>query len=61
MDHTSVDVTDIAGVEVGDEVVLIGEQDSEKITAADMAALNGTIAYEVLCGIAARVPRTMVD
>jgi alanine racemase len=61
MDHTSVDVTDVAGVEVGDEVVLIGEQGEEKITAADMAALNGTIAYEVLCGIAARVPRTMVD
>jgi alanine racemase len=61
MDHTSVDVTEIAGVEVGEEVVLIGQQDKEKITAADMASLTGTISYEVLCGIAARVPRTMVD
>jgi alanine racemase len=61
MDHTSVDVTDIAGVEAGDEVVLIGHQGTEKITAEDMAKLTGTISYEVLCGIAARVPRTMVE
>lgn len=61
MDHTSVDVTDIAGVEVGDEVALIGEQGDEKVTAADMAKLTGTISYEVLCNIAARVPRAMVD
>jgi alanine racemase len=56
-----VDVTDVAGVEVGDEVVLIGEQGGEKVTAADVAKLTGTIPYEVLCGIAARVPRTVVD
>jgi alanine racemase len=65
MDHTSVDVTDVAGVEVGDEVVLIGAQSTEqgevKVTAADVAKLTGTIPYEVLCGIAARVPRTVVD
>lgn len=61
MDHTSVDVTDVAGVEVGDEVVLIGTQQEERITAAEMAELTGTIAYEVLCDIGARVPRTAVD
>jgi alanine racemase len=61
MDHTTVDVTDVEGVEVGDEVVLIGEQGGEKVTAADVAKLTGTIPYEVLCGIAARVPRTVVD
>ena len=61
MDQTMVDVTDVDGVEVGDEVVLIGEQAEEKITAADMARLTGTISYEVLCAIAARVPRVMVD
>jgi alanine racemase len=33
----------------------------EKITAADMAKVTGTISYEVLCAIAARVPRVMVD
>jgi alanine racemase len=61
MDHTTVDVTDVNGVEVGDEVVLIGEQGAEKVTAADVAKVTGTIPYEVLCAIAARVPRTMVD
>ncbi len=61
MDQTMVDVTDIPGVTVGDEVALIGEQHGERITAAGVAQLTGTIAYEVLCGIAARVPRVMVD
>ncbi|HEX4065557.1 MAG TPA: alanine racemase [Acidobacteriaceae bacterium] len=61
MDQTLVDVTDLPNVAIGDEGVLIGEQGSEKITAADMAELCGTIAYEVLCGIGARVPRMMVD
>jgi alanine racemase len=65
MDHTTVDVTDVPGAEVGDEVVLIGTQNSEqgveKVTAADVARLTGTISYEVLCAVSARVPRTMVD
>jgi alanine racemase len=61
MDQTLVDVTDVPGVTLGDEVVLIGEQGTEKITADEMAGLRKTIAYEVLCNIAARVPRVMVD
>jgi alanine racemase len=61
MDQTVVDVTEVDGVAVGDEVVLIGEQAGEKMTAVDMARMTGTISYEVLCGIAARVPRVMVD
>lgn len=61
MDQTIVDVTEISGVAMGDEVVLIGEQGGESITAADVAELTGTIPYEVLCAIAARVPRVMVD
>ncbi|HVW76064.1 MAG TPA: alanine racemase [Alloacidobacterium sp.] len=61
MDQTILDVTDIPGVEIGDEVVLIGEQGSEKITADDLAKATGTIPYEVLCAIGARVPRLMVD
>jgi len=61
MDHTTVDVTETAGVAMGDEVVLIGEQGGEKITADNMADLRQTISYEVLCDIAARVPRVMVD
>ncbi|HEX4038944.1 MAG TPA: alanine racemase [Acidobacteriaceae bacterium] len=61
MDHAVVDVTEIAGVERGDEVTMIGEQGGKQVTAADMARLCGTIAYEVLCGIGARVPRVLVD
>jgi len=61
MDHTVADVTDIPGVANGDKVVLIGEQDGSRITADDLASLTGTIAYEVLCAISARVPRVMVD
>ncbi|HEX3987486.1 MAG TPA: alanine racemase [Acidobacteriaceae bacterium] len=61
MDHTVVDVTDIPGAASGDEVVLIGEQDGNRTTADDLAAATGTIAYEVLCAISARVPRGMVD
>ncbi|WP_158750741.1 alanine racemase [Acidobacterium sp. S8] len=61
MDQTILDVTDISGVEIGDEVVLIGEQGQEKITATDLADLTGTISYEVLCAIGARVPRVMID
>lgn len=61
MDQTTVDVTDVPGVEVGDEVALIGEQGAEQITAAEMAHWRKTIAYEVLCDVAARVPRVMVD
>jgi len=61
MDLTTIDVTDIPGVEIGDEVVLIGEQARERITAYDHADLVDTIPYEILCNIAARVPRVMKD
>lgn len=57
MDLTMVDVTDIPEAKPGDEVILIGSQGPEKITAEDVAAWAQTIAYEILCGISARVPR----
>ncbi|MCE7976055.1 MAG: hypothetical protein DYH03_02565 [Nitrospira sp. NTP1] len=57
MDMTMVDVTDIPGVEIGQEVILIGQQGSERITAADLAAWQQTIPYEILCAIGPRVPR----
>jgi alanine racemase len=44
-------------VAVGDEVVLIGRQGDEEITADEWAGLLGTISYEVLCNIGPRVPR----
>lgn len=57
MDMCMIDVTDAPLVREGDEVVLIGSQGHERITADDIAAKTGTIAYEVLCGISSRVPR----
>ena len=48
-------------VAVGDEVVLIGKQGSEVITATDWANALGTIAYEVTCGIGARIERQYVE
>lgn len=57
MDQIMVDVTDIPGVQVGDEVVLLGQQDGETIDAEEMAAWLDTISYEVLCSPSARVPR----
>jgi alanine racemase len=50
-----------APVAVGDEVVLLGRQGSEEITATEWADLLGTISYEVLCGIGPRVPRRVLD
>ena len=57
MDVTTIDVTNVPGVQIGDEVVLIGEQGGHKLTAWDMAKLIETIPYEVLCNISKRVPR----
>lgn len=57
MDMCMIDVTGIPGVREGDEVVLIGSQNGERITADELAAKTGTIAYEVLCGVSSRVPR----
>lgn len=57
MDMVMVDVTAIPGVAVGDEVVLIGQQGQERITAGDIAEWTGTISYEVLCAISPQIPR----
>ncbi len=50
-----------SGVAVGDEVVLIGRQGDEEVSADEWADRLGTISYEVLCGIGPRVPRVVVD
>lgn len=57
MDQMLIDVTDVPGAQVGDEVVLIGAQGENCITADELAALCGTISYEILLGIDTRVPR----
>jgi alanine racemase len=59
MDQTMIDVTHIPGVRQGDEVVLIGRQGTERITAEAVAERLGTINYEVVSEILARVPRVV--
>lgn len=61
MDLTMVDVTDVPGVKMGDEVVLLGRQESEEITVSELADWMETISYEVLCGIGKRVRRVYLD
>jgi alanine racemase len=60
MDVSMVDVTDVAQVKVGDEVVLFGAQGEEAISVDEIAARGGTISYEILCNISPRVRRIFV-
>ncbi len=60
MNLTMVDVTDIPGVELEDEVVLIGRQGSQEITAEHLAAWVGTINYEIVSRISPDLPRLVV-
>ncbi|HEX6061434.1 MAG TPA: alanine racemase [Candidatus Limnocylindria bacterium] len=57
MDHVMLDVTDVGGVQAGDEVVVIGTQRGATVTADDLARASGTINYEVVTAIKPRVPR----
>ncbi|MPM37497.1 Alanine racemase 1 [bioreactor metagenome] len=58
MDQCMIDITNIEGVKVGDEVILIGEDGyNNVITADDIANQLGTISYEVVCAVSKRVPR----
>jgi len=60
MDSAVVDVTEIPGVEPGDEVVILGTQGGETITAFDHAEATGTIPWEVFTRIGPRVLRVAV-
>ena len=61
MDQIVVDCGDDDSVRPGDEVVLLGRQGAEAVTADDWAALLGTISYEVVCGVGPRMPRVPVN
>jgi alanine racemase len=60
MDQTVVDVTEIPGVSIGEDVALIGSQGGRSITAWDIADITGTVPWEVLCAIGSRVPRLII-
>ncbi|MDO4552207.1 MAG: alanine racemase [Bacillota bacterium] len=57
MDQFMIDVTDVPGVTEGDEAVLMGRQGGKEILADEIAALSGTINYEVVCGFGQRLPK----
>jgi alanine racemase len=57
MDQLTVDCGDDDSVRPGDEVVLLGSQGTETITADEWAGLLDTISYEIVCAIGPRVPR----
>lgn len=57
MDYSMIDVTEIKGVETGDEVVLYGRQGEDMIPVDEVASLLGTISYELLCAVDKRVSR----
>ena len=60
MDQLMVNCGD-ADVQIGDHAILIGTQDSQSISANEVAAKLETIGYEIVCGISARVPRKYLD
>jgi alanine racemase len=60
MDLTMVDLTDIPGTRVGDEVVLFGEQGGAVLALEDVARGSETIPYEIMCTIGKRVTRIYV-
>lgn len=57
MDQLLVDVSDIEGVKMGDEVILFGKE----LPADEIAGICGTINHEIVCGVAPRVPRILTE
>ena len=60
MDMISVDVSAVDGIGPGDEAVVIGGRDGVHLGADEVGEAGGTVAYEVLCAVSARVPRILV-
>ncbi len=65
MDMIMIDVTDLISsgqkINVGDEVVIIGQQGEEKISTEELAKKIGTISYEIVCGLSKRLPRVYLE
>ncbi len=60
MDQLMLDVTEIPGVRAGDTVTVIGRDGNESVSADELAGLADTISYEIICGVAKRVPRLYI-
>lgn len=61
MDWTIIDITDVPGAAVGDNVIVIGSNGELQIKAEDLSAELGTISYEITCGINRRVGKKFLD
>lgn len=61
MDLTTIDLTNSPGMGPGDEVTLLGREGDVSLDAQEIARTAGTISYNVLCGISARVKRFYID
>ena len=61
MDLTTIDATDAPSLRAGDAVTLLGAEDGVSINAQEMARTAGTISYDILCGIRARLKRVYVE
>ena len=57
MDQCMVDVSAVPDVKLGDEIVVMGKQGNEEYSADDIAAINGTINYEITCCFGLRIPK----
>jgi len=57
MDQTIINLDDVPDAATGDEVVIVGRQGDEGLRPGDLAEVWGTVGYEVVCGLSARVPR----
>lgn len=60
MDQCMINITDVPQASLQDEIVILGEQGAERITAEELASLLGTINYEITCMISHRVPRVYI-
>lgn len=61
MDQCMVDVSAVPNVKLGDEIVILGRQGDAEISADDLAAINGTINYEITCCFDLRIPKVYVN
>ncbi len=57
MDQSMIDLTDIDHINIGDEVVIFGEQNNHYIHVDEIAKKLGTISYEIVCMVGRRIPR----
>ena len=61
MDLTTLDLSHTQALKPGDEVTILGQEGEAKLDAQQIARLAGTISYNILCGISARVKRLYVE